>query len=117
MNESELAKKLLSLIEAKDRAAAQRLLSDDFTFSGPVPEPISGPMWLGMHEKLGVAFPDWAFNPSDMRVEGDIVHVTMHITGTHQGELDLSELGLPKVPATGRRIKLPGEKGELRGER
>ena len=43
MNALETTKKLFNLIEAKDRAGALELLSDDFLFSGPVPEPISGP--------------------------------------------------------------------------
>jgi predicted ester cyclase len=116
MNELELAKKLLSYIEAGDRASARKLLSDDFTFSGPVPEPISGPMWLGMHEKLSVAFPDWAFNLSELRADGDIVHMTVQISGTHKGELDLSDMGLPSVPATGKKIQLPRDEAELKVE-
>jgi predicted ester cyclase len=116
MNELDIVKKLVSYIEKRDWESARNLLSNDFTFSGPVPEPISGTEWIGMHERLGAAFPDWAFNPSDMRVEGDIVHATMHITGTHRGELDLSNLGLPKVAATGRKIKLPPEMAEIRIE-
>jgi predicted ester cyclase len=116
MNELELSKKLLSLIEAKDRASALKLLSDDFTFSGPVPEPISGPMWLGMNEKLSTAFPDWSFNVSDLKSDGSIVRLAVQISGTHKGELDLSAMGLPKVPATGKKIHLPREEAELKIE-
>jgi predicted ester cyclase len=116
MNELEIAKKLLSLIEAKDNASALKLLSDDFTFSGPVPEPISGPMWLGMVERLIKAFPDWAYNVSDLKLDGDIVHLTVHISGTHKGELDLSNLDFPKVPATGKKIQLPRDETELKIE-
>jgi predicted ester cyclase len=116
MNELDIAKKLASYIERRDWDSARNLLSNDFTFSGPVPEPMNGAEWIGMHEKLGAAFPDWAFNLSDIRVEGDIVHATMHITGTHRGELDLSDLGLPKVAATQIKIKLPAEKVEAKIE-
>jgi hypothetical protein len=113
MNKVEIVERLLSLIEAGDRVSAQKLLSEDFTFSGPVPEPISGPEWLGMHEKLHAAFPDWAFNMSDLRIDGDLVRGTAMITGTHSGELDLSVMGLPSIPATGKRIKLPRDESEL----
>ena len=116
MDELELAEKLLSYIEVGDRASALKLLSDDFTFSGPVPEPISGAMWLGLTEKLTKAFPDWAYNVSDLKAEGDIVHLTAQITGTHKGELDLSDMGLPKVPATGKKIRLPRDEVELKIE-
>jgi hypothetical protein len=116
MNEIEISKKLLSYLEAKDSASALELLSNDFTFSGPVPKPISGPMWLGMVERLIKAFPDWSYNMSDPRAEGDIVHLSVQISGTHKGELDLSNLGFPKVQATGKKIRLPRDEAELKIE-
>lgn len=45
-----------------------------------------------------------------------MVHMTVQISGTHNGELDLSDMGLPKVPATGNKIRLPREKAELKIE-
>jgi hypothetical protein len=116
MNELEITRKLVSHIERREWDSARNLLSSDYTFSGPVPEPMNDAEWIEFHKKLGAAFPDWAFNLSDMRVEGDIVHATMHITGTHRGELDLSNLELPKVAATQIKIKLPAEKVEAKIE-
>jgi hypothetical protein len=113
MNELEVVERLLSLVEADDRASAQELLADDFTFSGPVPEPISGLEWLGMHGKLHAAFPDWAFNMADLRIDGDVVRGTAQITGTHTGALDLSAMSLPTIPATNKRVKLPRDESEL----
>jgi len=109
MTAIEMASKLFHDIEAKDTTAAAKLLTDDFTFSGPVPQPISGREWLAMQEGLSVAFPDWKFNAADLREEGGKVLVAVRITGTHKGELDLSSLGMPNVPATGKSIKLPRE--------
>lgn len=108
MGAVEVASKVWQLIEAKDTAAAAELLSDNFTFSGPTPEPISGSMWLGLHDKLNAAFPDWKFNV-EVHQHGDMVHCTAQITGTQTGDLDLSPLGLPVVPATGKSIQLPRE--------
>jgi predicted ester cyclase len=116
MNELEISKKLLSSIEANDRTSAQKLLAEDFTFSGPVPEPMSGPRWLAMTEKLIKAFPDWEYNVSDLKADKNIVHLTVQISGTHKGELDLSDMGLPKVPATGKEIRLPRDTAELKIE-
>jgi predicted ester cyclase len=109
MTAIEMASKLLHDIEAKDTTAAAKLLTDDFTFSGPVPQPISGREWLAMHKSLSIAFPDWKFNASDLREEAGKVRVAVRITGTHKGELNLSSLGMPNVPATGKSIKLPRE--------
>lgn len=109
MGAVETASRVWQLIEAKDTASAAELLTDDFTFSGPVPEPISGAEWLGMHDKLNAAFPDWKFNISDVHEHGDVVHITAQITGTHTGDLDLSPMGMPTVPATGNAVQLPQE--------
>jgi predicted ester cyclase len=111
MSALDMANKLLQAIEAKDTTAAAKLLTDDFIFSGPVPKPISGREWLAMQQSLGKAFPDWKFNVADLREEGGKVRGTIQITGTHKGELDLSSVGMPKVPATGKAIKLP--RGEI----
>jgi len=109
MTAIEMASKLFQAIEAKETTAAAKLLTDDFKFSGPVPQPISGREWLAMQQNLGTAFPDWKFNAADLREEGGKVRGTVQITGTHKGELDLSALGMPNVPATGVAVKLPRE--------
>jgi len=109
MTAIEMASKLFQAIEAKDTTAAAMLLADDFKFSGPVPQPISGSEWLAMQQSLAKAFPDWKFNAADLREEGGKVLGAVQITGTHKGELDLSAIGLPNVPATGKSVKLPRE--------
>jgi predicted ester cyclase len=109
MNGIEMTNKLFQAIEAKDKKTAATYITDHFTFSGPVPQPISGTEWLNLQQVLSRAFPDWRFNAGDLREEDGKVRATVQITGTHKGELDLSSLGLPKVPATGKKIKLPRE--------
>ena len=109
MTALEMARMLFQSIEAKDTTAAAKLLTDDFTFSGPVPQPISGREWLAMQQSLSVAFPDWKFNASDLKEEGGKVRGAVRITGTHKGGLDLTSLGMPSIPATGKSVKLPRE--------
>jgi predicted ester cyclase len=107
MSAIEMAKGLLQALETKDAASASKYLSEDFVFSGPVPKPISGPEWLAMQQSLSKAFPDWRFNVESLREEGGKIRGTVQITGTHKGELDLSALGMPRIAATGKSIKLP----------
>lgn len=110
MGAAETAKKVFGLIEAKDTQAAAELLSDDFKFSGPVPEPIGGMEWLGLHDKLNDAFPDFSFNlKEEVMVKGDVAHIKVKLSGTHEAELDLSPMGLPSVPSTGKSVNLPEE--------
>ena len=116
MSAEDTARRIWELIEAKDTASAAELLADGFTFSGPTPEPVSGEMWLGLHDKLNAAFPDWKFNIGHVHPHGDVIHVTAQITGTQTGDLDLSPMGMPSVPATGKAIQLPAEELGVRVE-
>lgn len=113
MNAEEITRAIFTAIESMDMDTVGSYLTDDFTFSGPVPEPISGEQWLGLQRQMSAAFPDWSFNLSDVQVTGNVARTTHQITGTHTGDLDLSAMGLPVVPATGKAIKLPVEHADL----
>ncbi len=101
--------KLFDLIESGDTGAAAGLLSSDFVFAGPVPEPVDGAMWLGLHDRLNAACADFSFNASGAEQVGDTVKIELQLSGTHQSELDLSPMGMPTVPATGKSFRLPSE--------
>jgi len=113
MNAEEITRAMFAAHEAGDFDTVASYLSDDMVFSGPVPEPVSGEQWLGLSRLLSVAFPDWSFNLSDVQVTGNVARTTHQVTGTHTGDLDLSPLGMPVVPATGKAIKLPEEHAEV----
>jgi hypothetical protein len=57
------------------------------------------------------AFPDWKFNVSETRVEGNKAYRTIQITATHSGIYDLSKLGidLPPLLPTGHARSWPVE--------
>jgi predicted ester cyclase len=109
MDKVELTRKFFKLLEMKDSEAAAKLLSDNFIFSGPVPEPIDGPAYIDMQTKLAAAFPDWSFNLGDLHLHGDEVHASVMITGTHQGDLDMSPIMMTTIPPTGKSVQLPRE--------
>lgn len=97
---------------SKDLDAAAAHLSEDFQFSGPVPNPINGKQWFALLEKLNTAFPDINYNSRILGVEGDVVKATNKITGTHTVDLDLSAWGMGVFPATGKSVSLPEEQSD-----
>jgi hypothetical protein len=109
MNAQQITQKVIKAIEDQDWDGAQALLAKDFTFSGAVPQPISGAEWLGVHRALAKAMPDLRFNYVAKSGNGDAAEGTVQLTGTNTGELALPMLGLPKAPATGRKITNPRE--------
>lgn len=110
MNAQELTQQVLGQIEANDFDGALALLTDDFTFSGAVPQPISGQEWIGVHRALGAAMPDFRFNYVAAGGDNTTAEGAVAITGTHTKELSLPLPGIPRVPATGKRIALPKER-------
>ena len=109
MSAEEITRAIYAAVEARDWDAFASYLSDGMELSGPTPEPISGEQWVELHRILSVAFPDWSFNLSDVQVTGNVARTTHQITGTHKGDLDLSSMGMPVIPATGKAVKLPVE--------
>lgn len=104
MNKSETVKAVVNAIEAQDWARAASYLTADYTFSGAVPQPISGEQWLGIHRALSAALANFRFNLSNLKEEGSHVTGTVQITGTHTGELRLPIPGIPAIPATGKQV-------------
>ena len=110
MNAQQITQKVLKAIEDQNWDGALALLTDDFTFSGAVPEPISGQDWIGVHRALGAAMPDFRFNYAATGGENDVAEGGVSITGTHTAELVVPMPGIPRVPATSRHIALPRER-------
>lgn len=73
--------------------------------------PVDRASFLKMVEQVPVAFPDWQYNLHDVVQDGEIVRSKVQITGTNTGELDLSFMNGPVLPATGRSFVLPEESG------
>jgi hypothetical protein len=103
---------LMDAIQKGDFESAKSYLSDDFNFSGAVPEPISGEAWLGMSANMKTAFPDLDYQFKIESVDGNTAHISAQLKGTHKGELDLKSMDMGVIPATGKSFKAAREKGK-----
>ncbi len=109
MNNIDVFKAGLAAFEVRDIKTADSLFSDDMVFAGPVPQPIGKREFVGLQSALVAAMPDWKFNASDFKEDGDKVMAKVHISGTHTATLSLPALGIQSLPATGKRVQLPYE--------
>jgi predicted ester cyclase len=112
MGTKELAESFARALNAGDLDTAASYLSDEFKFSGPVPEPMNGMEWVGLTKSMYVAFPDINYNLKIVEVDGSTVRSTTQVTGTHTGDLDLTRMGMGVIPATGKSFSNPEEAGE-----
>jgi predicted ester cyclase len=109
MSATDIVKTVLAALEAGDMNKAGSLVADDMVFAGPVPQPIGKREFLGLQGALVAAIPDWKFNASDYKEQGDTVRVKVHISGAHTAPLSLPALGIQSLPPTGKRVQLPYE--------
>lgn len=108
---SDMVLQLLHAEEEKDFGKVEQFLTNDFTFSGPVPKPIGRKEYIETHRQLVNAFPDCRFNFTVLKEDDNEVTGKVHITGTHTQDLNLSVIpNLGTIHATGKRISLPEEK-------
>jgi len=104
---------LMDAVQMGNFERAQSYLSNDFKFSGPVPEPISGPEWIGLSANLKAAFPDLNYQFRIESVVGDTANITAQLKGTHKSDLDLTAMHLGVIPSTGKSFKAALEHGKV----
>ncbi len=100
MNKREIVQALLDSIQKGNFESAKTMLTEDFVFSGPVPEPINAEAWLGMSLSMKTAFPDLDYHFKMIGADGDVVQSTAQLSGTHSGVLDLTGMNMGMIPAT-----------------
>ena len=102
---------LMDSIQKGDFEKAKTLLSKDFQFSGPVPEPVSGDAWLAISKDLKIAFPDLEYHFHVENMIAETVSISAQLKGTHTGPLDLSSINMGVIPPTHRAFSSERETG------
>lgn len=113
MDSKSTVQALMDAVQNGDFKKAQSFLSDDFQFSGPVPEPLSGQAWLGMSANLKTAFPDLNYQFKVESVDADTVNISAQLKGTHKGNLDLKAMGMTVIPPTNKSFAAAYEIGKV----
>src|SRR5688572_10197526 len=113
MNQREIVQALLDSVQRGDFEKAKSFLSNDYQFSGPVPEPINAETWLGINKNLKKAFPNLDYHFHVDGVDGDVTKISAELKGTHSGLLDLTPVGLGVIPATNKSFATPREHGKV----
>lgn len=109
MNQIETTQVLLTAIEREAWTEAASYLTNDCTFSGAVPQPISGEEWLGIHKAFAAALSNFSFHYQLSGEKGQQVYGRVQLTGKHTDDMRLPVPGLPVIPATGTEVSLPME--------
>ena len=103
----------LDSVQMADFEKAKSFLSDDFQFSGPVPEPVNRDAWLGMSMSLKKAFPNLEYHFHVEGADGNVVKLGAQLKGAHSGDLDLTSMNMGVIPATNKSFANPHEHGKI----
>ena len=109
MNAIDMIKSGLNGMEMGQPGKLADTLTDDMVFAGPVPEPVGKREFIGIQSAMVAAMPDWKFNATDFKQNGDQVTAFFQITGTQTRELSLPMPGFHSIPASGKHVSLPRE--------
>ena len=104
---------LLDSVQNADFEQARSLLSNDFQFSGTVPEPINRDAWVRMSKNLKKAFPNLDYRFHVEGADGNVIRISAKLKGTHTNDLDASAMNLGVIPATQRSVINPNERSKV----
>ena len=105
---SETAHEFLDALDSHDMVAIEAFLTDDFQLSGNVTQPLTKQGMLALLRAYFDAFSDFNFNFAGAAEENKVLHLKFAITSTHDGPLDLEQVGIPlKVEPTKKTASLP----------
>jgi hypothetical protein len=110
---SEAAHMFFEALDYHDLDMLATILSDDFQLSGNVTQPLDRDGMLALMGAYFTAFSDISFNFTEAEQTDNIVKVKYHVTATHDGNLDLTPLGVAiSLEPTEQKIDLPESRAE-----
>lgn len=116
MANDELVRRFCTAFEAGDETSLKGLLADNFQAYIPGREqPANKAEFVQVVSAIKKGIPDIKLNLEAIQA-GNPCTAQVQLQGTHRGTLDLTAVGLPRVEATNRHVKLPQESASWRIE-
>jgi hypothetical protein len=113
MESINVVKAYFRALDAADIQEVDSYLDDNYQLIDFTPQSMDKIAMLAMIAQLKVAMPNLTHSLSNIRVENDVVKVTVQRSGTHTANLDLSQMGLEIVPSTRKFIIFPNSNYEF----
>jgi hypothetical protein len=114
MKNEEVVNQVISAIETKNWEHVEKHLTDDFSFSGTVAQPINKKQWVDFQRAIHTGLPDMKYNADKPTLKSDNkVSVKVKLTGTHTADMPAPLPGHKGIPVTGKKVQLPLEELEF----
>jgi predicted ester cyclase len=107
MDSIEIVKAYFAALDSQELDQADQYLSDTYQLVDFTPQPMDKVAMLVMKKRYKEALPNLSHSLSNIRVEENVVKLTVQISGTNSGHLDLREMGIGVVPRSRKFIIFP----------
>jgi predicted ester cyclase len=113
MDNIELVKAYFAALDAGDMQQAEQYLSDQYQLVNFTPQTMDKSAMLDMMAEFKVAMPNLNHSLSNIRVEENVVKLTVQLSGHNSENLDLRKLGIGIVPSSKKFIIFPNGNYEM----
>lgn len=107
MDDIDIVKAYYTALDSTDMEKVDQYLSDQYQLVDFTPQPMDKEAMLGLMTHLKAALPNLSHSLSNLRLDGSVVKVTVQLSGTNSGHLDLREMGIGVVERTKKFIIFP----------
>lgn len=119
MDRMEIVKAFYTALDSDEMEQADQYLSESYQLVDFVPQSMDKDAMWAMLRLFKSALPNLKHSLSNFRMEGSVVKLTVQLSGTNTGHLDLRSMGIGVVPRSERFIIFPNGNYEftLSGEK
>ena len=107
MDAIEIVKAYFTALDSENLEQADQYLSEDYRLVDFTPQPMDKDAMIEMLSRLRAAFPNLAHSLSNIRVEDNVVKLTVQRSGTSSGHLDFRKMGIGVIPRSQKFIIFP----------
>jgi hypothetical protein len=107
MDNIEVVKSYFAALDNMDVEQVDQYLSEDYLLVDFTTQPMNKDGMMAMKQLFKAALPNMLHSLSNIRQEENVVKVTVQVSGTNSGNLDLRKMGLGVVPSSKKFIIFP----------
>ena len=113
MDRLETVKAYFDALDSENFEQAEQYLDEDYHLVDFLPQPMDKAAMFDLKRLLRGALPNLQHSLSNMRLEENVVKVTVQLSGTNTGNLDLRNMGIGVIPKTQKFIIFPNANYEF----
>ncbi len=107
MDSIETVKAYFKALDSMNMEQVDQYLSEDYQLVDFDAKPMDKEAMLDLIRRLKAALPNLKHSLSNIRIEENVVKLTVQLSGTNSGHLDLRKMGIGVIPRTQKFIIFP----------